>query len=70
MEGHIASSVAYDFSWTPSRAHPTNMPFPGVLIFSFVVLYVDGKNVCVAPESSTASLVLILDVAVFSVKPP
>ena len=55
MEGHTASSVAYDFNWMPSRAHPTSMPSPGVLTCSLSVLYVDGKNVCVAPESRTAS---------------
>ena len=58
MEGHTASSVAYAFNWTPSRAHPTSMPSPGALTCSLFVLYVDGKNVCVAPESSTASCVV------------
>ena len=55
MVGHTASSVAYDFNFIPSRAHPTIMPSPVALICSLSVLYVDGKNVCVAPESKTAS---------------
>ena len=55
MEGQIASSWAYDLSWTPSRAHPTNMPSFGLLMVSNLLLYVLGKNVWVAPESNTAS---------------